>query len=71
MATRWRTCWGSNKGNTMTQLDRIESKVDALTAAIAALVQAMADDGGDDDGPLYVDLEGNGIPGDRDQNEPL
>jgi len=54
----------------MTQLDRIESKVDALTAAIAALVQAMADDDGDD-GPLYVDLEGNGIPGERNQNEPL
>ena len=55
----------------MTQLDRIESKIDALTAAIAALVQAMDDDDGGDDGPLYVDLEGNGIPGDRDQNEPL
>ena len=54
----------------MTQLDRIESKVDALTAAIASLVQAMADDGGDE-GPLYVDLEGNGIPGDRDQDQPL
>ena len=55
----------------MTQLDRIESKIDALTAAMAALVQAMADDDGDDDGLMYVDLEGNGIPGDRDQNEPL
>ena len=69
--TRWRNCWKSNKGNKMTQLDRIESKIDTLTAAIAALVQAMADDDGDDDGPLYVDLEGNGIPGDRDQDQPL
>ena len=69
--TRWRTCWGSEKGNTMKQLDRIESKIDALTAAMAAFVQAMADDGGDDDGVMYVDLDGNGIPGDRDQNDPL
>jgi hypothetical protein len=55
----------------MTQLDRIESKIDALTAAIDALLQAMADDGGDDDGPLYVDLDGNVMPGDRDQDQPL
>lgn len=51
-------------GVELSQLDRIEQKLDALLAALAA-------EGEDEQDQPTTDLDGGVIPGDRDQSQSL
>ncbi|MFZ9894256.1 MAG: hypothetical protein ACO3EL_03385 [Burkholderiaceae bacterium] len=52
----------------MTQLDRIEKKVDALTHMMATLIEALAEEDMDES---PIDLNGNAYGGARDDTQAL
>ena len=62
-------CAIANGGRSkMTQLDRIEKKVDALTHMMATLIEALAEDDMDES---PIDLNGHTYGGTRDDTQAL
>ena len=54
----------------MTQIDRIEQKLDMVLAMVSALVDALAEENGEEDNPA-LDLNGQTYGGVRDETQPL
>jgi hypothetical protein len=54
----------------MTQLDRIEQKLDMVTTMLGTLLEALADED-DEQEDVAVDLDGNAYGGPRNQDDML
>lgn len=52
----------------MTQLDRIEQKVDSIAQMLVTMLESLADE---DHGEELIDLNGIGYGGTRDDTQPL